>query len=92
MQYLQASDALTVKVVGELLSVKDSRAGEILKTLTDKGRLRKEGTARSTYLCEELKRPIGQVTVRSLQFNRPGRIEERKLLVAAGVLRSAGYE
>jgi ATP-dependent DNA helicase RecG len=49
MQYLQASDALTVKVVGELLSVKDSRAREILKALTDKGRLRKEGTARSTY-------------------------------------------
>jgi HNH endonuclease len=34
--------------------------------------------------------PIGQVTVRLLQFNRPGRIEERKLLAAAGVLRVTG--
>jgi predicted transcriptional regulator of viral defense system len=49
MQYLQSNDSLTVKIVGELLAVKDSRAREILKALTDKGRLRKQGTARSTY-------------------------------------------
>jgi hypothetical protein len=30
--------------------------------------------------------PIGEVTVRLLWFNRPGRVEERKLLVEAGVL------
>jgi hypothetical protein len=30
--------------------------------------------------------------VRLLQFNRPGRIEARKLLVVAGVLRVAGSE
>jgi HNH endonuclease len=34
--------------------------------------------------------PIGQVTVRLLQFNRPGRIAERQLLAAAGVLRVDG--
>jgi hypothetical protein len=34
--------------------------------------------------------PIGQVTVRLLQFNRPGRIEERQMLVAAGGLRVDG--
>jgi hypothetical protein len=33
--------------------------------------------------------PIGQVTVRLLQFNRPGQIEERNLLATAGVLRVA---
>jgi hypothetical protein len=33
---------------------------------------------------------IGQVTVRLLQFNRPGRIAERQLLAAAGVLRVGG--
>lgn len=49
IQYLQSHDAMTVKVVGELLSVKDSRAREILKALTDRGLLRKQGTARSTY-------------------------------------------
>jgi hypothetical protein len=30
--------------------------------------------------------PIGEVTVRLLWFNRPGRVEERKWLVEAGVL------
>jgi hypothetical protein len=49
IQYLQSHDSMTVKVVGELLSVKDSRAREILKALTDRGLLRKQGTARSTY-------------------------------------------
>ncbi len=49
MQYLQSHDAMTVKVVVELLSVKDSRARGILKALTDRGLLRKQGTARSTY-------------------------------------------
>jgi ATP-dependent DNA helicase RecG len=48
MQYLQSSDSLTVKIVGELLVVKDSRAREILKALTEKGLLSKQGTARST--------------------------------------------
>jgi HNH endonuclease len=30
--------------------------------------------------------PIGAVTVRLLQFNRPDRVEERKLLIEAGLL------
>jgi predicted nuclease of restriction endonuclease-like (RecB) superfamily len=49
MQYFQSNDSITVKVVGELLSVKDSRAREIVKALTEKGLLMKKGTARSTY-------------------------------------------
>jgi ATP-dependent DNA helicase RecG len=49
MQYFQSNDSMTVKVVGELLSVKDSRAREIVKALTEKGLLIKQGTARSTY-------------------------------------------
>jgi predicted nuclease of restriction endonuclease-like (RecB) superfamily len=49
MQYFQSNDLITVKVVGELLSVKDSRAREIVKALTEKGLLIKQGTARSTY-------------------------------------------
>ncbi len=49
MQYFQSNDSMTVKVAGEMLSVKDSRAREILKALTDKGLLMKKGTARSTY-------------------------------------------
>jgi predicted nuclease of restriction endonuclease-like (RecB) superfamily len=49
MQYFQSNDSITVKVVGELLSVKDSRAREIVKALTEKGLLSRQGTARSTY-------------------------------------------
>jgi predicted nuclease of restriction endonuclease-like (RecB) superfamily len=49
MQHFQSNNSMTVKVAGELLSVKDSRAREILKALTDKGRLMKQGIARSTY-------------------------------------------
>jgi ribosomal protein S25 len=49
MQYFQSNDSMTVKVVGDLLSVKDSRAREILKALTDKGLLLKQGMARSTH-------------------------------------------
>jgi predicted nuclease of restriction endonuclease-like (RecB) superfamily len=49
MQHFQSNNSMTVKVVGELLSVKDSRAREILKALKDKGLLMKKGTARSTY-------------------------------------------
>jgi predicted nuclease of restriction endonuclease-like (RecB) superfamily len=49
MQHFQSNNSMTVKVAGELLSVKDSRAREILKALTDRGRLMKQGIARSTY-------------------------------------------
>jgi ATP-dependent DNA helicase RecG len=35
--------------VEKILGVKDRRAREVLKEMTDKGLLRKEGTARSTY-------------------------------------------
>lgn len=31
--------------------------------------------------------PTGRITVRLLQFNHPDRIEERDLLIAAGLLR-----
>ncbi len=48
-QVVSQNDSITMKGVGELLSVKDSRAREVLKALTDRGLLRKQGTARSTY-------------------------------------------
>ncbi|WP_404787146.1 PDDEXK nuclease domain-containing protein [Altericista sp. CCNU0014] len=63
MQYFQSNDSMTVKVVGDLLSVKDSRAREILKALTEKGLLLKQGMARSTYYVR-VARTIAQAQAR----------------------------
>jgi ATP-dependent DNA helicase RecG len=49
MQHLNAHPTIGVKVVGELLEIKDSRAREVLQKMTDKGLLEKCGSARSTH-------------------------------------------
>ncbi len=48
LQHLQLHPSLNVKLAGELLAVKDSRAREVIKTLADKGLIAKQGSARNT--------------------------------------------
>ena len=47
--HLNAHRTITVKTVVELLTIKESRAREILKAMTDKGLLEKIGHARRTH-------------------------------------------
>jgi ATP-dependent DNA helicase RecG len=49
LDHIQSSSMVSVAVVVTLLTVKTSRAREILKALTDKGLIEKLGSARSTY-------------------------------------------
>jgi len=61
MQHLNAHPAISVKVVGELLEIKDSRAREVLQKMTDKGLLEKRGSARSTHyvIAIEMSQRVG---------------------------------
>jgi ATP-dependent DNA helicase RecG len=49
LSYVDQHGSATASEVEKILGVKERRAREVLKEMTDKGLLRKEGTARSTY-------------------------------------------
>jgi ATP-dependent DNA helicase RecG len=49
LSHVDQHGSITASEVEKILGVKERRSREVLKEMIDKGLLRKEGTARSTY-------------------------------------------